>query len=176
MCTRTLRVIATFVGIAAPWATVRADEPPAATTRPAARQVEIAATIDGSDELHITPRGFRWVHRHWSRPSDIRINGNGWDPQGDAEWLPLEQSGTGLLAADLRAENVTVLKRSGRDTVAVEAYDDGIVVYFADGLSGADVYSVTLEFTAAATAATRPSEEAPSSTSHSTQPASRPAN
>ena len=55
---------------------VRADDRPAATTTsPAAKRLEITANIDGSDELYITRRGFRWGHKHWDWPSDVRITG-----------------------------------------------------------------------------------------------------
>ncbi|MEO6435980.1 MAG: hypothetical protein ABIP55_09490 [Tepidisphaeraceae bacterium] len=157
-----------IAAVATSWMAARGDEPPAATTKPAAKRLEISASIDGSDELHITAKGFRWVHKHWGWPGDIRLNGDQWDPQGDTEPLPLRHSGTGLLAADLRAENVTVLKRTGRDTVAVEANDDGIIIYFADSLAGGDTYGVTLEFAPSAP----PAAAAPAKT---TKPASNPA-
>jgi hypothetical protein len=121
-----------------------------ATTRPAAakpKHLEITATIDGSDELHIAANGFEWRHKHWDWPGDVKVNGRAWDPQ--AEKLALDDEAVGLTPDDLKAERVTVLNRTGRDTVAVEAAEDGLVIYFADSLAGSDVYSVTLEFAAA---------------------------
>lgn len=115
-------------------------------TRPSAppkRTVVIKANIDGSDELYVTARGLIWNHKLWDWPSDVTINGRSWDPHDP---MPLEQLGINLTAVDLSAERVTVTHREARDTLAVEANDDGLVVYFCDSPGGADAYSVTLEF------------------------------
>ena len=61
-----------------------------------------------------------------------------------------------------------VVHRAGRDTVAVEANEDGIVIYFADMPAGADAYAVTLEFAP-------PAPPAAPATRPTTAPASKPA-
>jgi len=129
-------------------ACARADAPatqPAsrANRLPPGRRLEMKATIDGSDELHITPNGLTWYHKLWDWPSDVTVNGQPCDPH---ETTPLEKLDIGLTKQDLCAERVTVIEREARDTLAVEASDDGIIVYFADSQSGSDTYRVVLEF------------------------------
>lgn len=49
----------------------------------------IQVQIDGTDELHISPRRIWWTHKARSAPAEVQINGFRWDlRQSPVLWLP----------------------------------------------------------------------------------------
>ena len=105
--------------------------------------LDIRAKIDGSDILSITPKGLTWIHKYFNAPADVSINGVHWNVSQDLS-LPL----TGPLAflQNVDLSTAKVLKRSGRDTIALEHTDEGLAVYFADCPSGAGRYGIKIGF------------------------------
>ena len=106
--------------------------------------LRIVAKIDGSDELHISREGAKWIHKHWKTPSEISLNGVAWNPQAALE-LP-NSGNTTFLSEQVRFSAGKVLAREGRGVVALEACPDHIVIRFADSPNGSAVYKLTIGF------------------------------
>lgn len=132
-------------------AALRAQFPPASagpTTKEAERShvatfvLEIAADIDGSDELHLTKDGLSWTHKQWDWPSTVKVNGREWDPHEELKW---EAIGAEPVGEDQVVKLSRIVNRDGRDTIAVESQADGVTIYFADTPGGADAYMVKVE-------------------------------
>lgn len=97
----------------------------------------ITGQIDGSEKFIFTPERVQWVHRHWSEPDDMTFKGKPWtNPRKTpAQWAQF---------ASLDLPHATIVKRQGRDLVALEPTPDGFVLYFDDAPNGAAAYSVTI--------------------------------
>lgn len=109
-----------------------------------AATLKITANVDGSDELMIGKNGAAWVHRFWSQPSNVSLNGVKWDP---ASHHTLANTGpTQYLPAGVNFQNATIAQTKGRDIVGIDHFSDHVDVFFADAPVGADLYSVTLTF------------------------------
>ncbi len=110
-----------------------------AQNRPGLGDVEItlSGTIDGSDEFHFTPGKIAWTHKHWKEPADMKFAGAPWNKleQTPQDWRDFR---------DLNLSKARIVKRKGRDTVALEVTRDGFVLYFCDSPNGGDDYSVTI--------------------------------
>lgn len=120
----------------------RAAAAPPAPALPAGG-LHLIATIDGSDDLHVSQRGAKWVHKTWGPPADVRINGRPWNPQQQ----PLLADGSrGLLASDLDLGGAVLHVLRGRGSVELGRDADGLVVHFDDPENGADTYEVEILF------------------------------
>jgi hypothetical protein len=150
---RQLIVVACILGsVSTALVTAQSTRPAsAATTQPAEAGniqgqgskrivVEIAATIDGSDELTLSADGAEWTHKNYGWPADILINNVKWDPRdGD-----LPSTGPLEFLKKVDFSKARVLDRQGRDTVAMEAADDHVTIYFDDAPIGADHYRIRI--------------------------------
>ena len=116
------------------------------STRPLMKLV-IAARIDGSDFLTIDQHKATWEHGNWGVPTDVSINGINWDLNQSTEMI--NGGDTTFLPYEADFKTARVVSRSGRDVVAVERIDEGLMVVFADTAAGADNYNVTIEVRAA---------------------------
>jgi hypothetical protein len=117
------------------------------TTHPTAAAIQvldIQATIDGSDELRITPAGLQWKHKSWDWPSNVLVNGRAWNPQDGP--LPLDRAGLALTPDDFHNGSIRVLSHSGRDTVGVQPDPDAVTVFFNDDENGSAPYHVRIQF------------------------------
>jgi hypothetical protein len=124
-----------------------AAAPTPTTTRAAAmpvRRLIVEADIDGSDELHVAPRGVTWVHKLWAWPSNVVVNGKPWDVQAGP--TSFQELGLNFAPGEWERAGLRVVSKEGRDTVAVEPSGDGVVIYFADSENGAARYRVVVEF------------------------------
>jgi len=117
---------------------------PGAETGFPASSLRVIAVIDGTDELHISPSGAKWVHKGWSFPTDVRINGQAWNPHAKDSWTP--PSGEGILRRDLDLAGVVLHTLRGRGTVKLGRDSSGLVITFDDPENGADTYEVALDF------------------------------
>ena len=116
-------------------------------TFPSAPTLLIEAEVDGSDELHVSYAGARWVHKHWGFPAFVKLNGVEWNPavipfllnDGESTFLP----------EPVRFENAGVLEVAGRDLMTVRTVADGLIVNFADNPVGAGSYAALISFPAA---------------------------
>jgi len=101
------------------------------------QEITISGFIDGSDEFHFTPGKVTWTHKHWKAPSGMQFAGRPWDKleRAPQKWLDM---------TDLDLSKARVIKRSGRDTVALETTKDGFILYFCDSPNGGENYSITI--------------------------------
>ncbi len=97
----------------------------------------ISGTIDGSEKFTFTQDGVKWVHLHWSEPDDLTFKGKPWNNprKTPAQWAEF---------ASLDLPHATIVKRQGRDVVALEPTTRGFILYLADSPNGAGHYSVTI--------------------------------
>lgn len=97
----------------------------------------ISGLIDGSEKFIFSPAGVKWTHLHWSEPDDMTFKGKPWNNprKTPAQWAEF---------ASLDLAHATIVKRKGRDLVALEPTPDGFILYFDDAPNGASTYSVTI--------------------------------
>ncbi len=109
-----------------------------------ADSLHLVVAIDGSDDLHISQRAAKWVHKTWEQPTDVHINGYAWNPQQQ----PVLSSGANgwLLAPDLDLSGAVLHVLRGRGSVELGRDADGLVIHFDDPESGADTYEVEVLF------------------------------
>lgn len=97
----------------------------------------ITGQIDGSEKFIFTPEQVKWVHLHWSEPDDMTFKGKPWtNPRKTpAQWAEF---------ASLDLPHARIIKRQGRDLVALEPTSNGFILYLADSPNGAGHYSATI--------------------------------
>ncbi len=97
----------------------------------------ISGTIDGSDKFTFTQDGVKWTHLHWSEPDDMTFQGTPWNNprKTPAKWADF---------AHLDLPHARIVRRQGRDVVALEPSTSGFTLYLADSPNGAGNYSVTI--------------------------------
>lgn len=105
---------------------------------------DVSAVIDGNDVLRLSKSGATWVHKTWSWPTDIRINGSPWDPQRVSAFPP-GPSGR-LLRDGLDFSWAVIHVLRGRGSVRCGLEGDDLVITFDDPAPGADLYEVLIEF------------------------------
>lgn len=105
--------------------------------------------VDGSDRILITHEGALWDHVNWGYPPEpISINGTQWNPArknylssvGPMPFLPETFS--------LESVDLDVIK--GRDVVALERTNNGLIVYLDDTPGGPGQYEFNINFHPAA--------------------------
>ncbi|HKI69518.1 MAG TPA: hypothetical protein VKA67_08015 [Verrucomicrobiae bacterium] len=123
---------------------------PLATAQPrlirasAIATLKIAAVIDGSDVLKITPHEAIWTHRDWSFPSRVRLNDVSWNVR---QTNVLVNNGTNrFLPTGVDFSNARIVQRQGRDLATMRADKDVLWVNFADNPNGADAYELEISF------------------------------
>lgn len=100
--------------------------------------LRMSATIDGSGRVSVTRSKATYEHRHWSPPSNVLFDGEPWLNLDSTP--PAWTDGSNLL--DLN--KAWIVKRKGRDVIALEHTPDGFDIYFCDSPNGADTYEVTI--------------------------------
>lgn len=113
---------------------------------PAGPTLLLEADIDGSDELHISYAGARWVHKYWSSPTNVRLNGVQWNPT--ATPFLLNDGATTFLPDPVDFTGAAILEQSGRDLLTARSVGDGLIINFADNPVGGDRYSALISFPA----------------------------
>jgi hypothetical protein len=95
-------------------------------------------TFDGSGRFSFSESGVSYIHMNWKRPSTVQIDGELWED--------LEESPASIKEAlgELVLRDARIVKRSGRDVVALERTPDGFDLYIVDSPNGASQYSVTI--------------------------------
>ena len=109
-----------------------------------ADRIHIVASIDGYDELHISPQRTKWVHKGWDFPASIQVNGRSWNAQQKPVLTPglmglLQRKDIDLSGAELHTLRGRGLVQLGHDA-------DGLVITFDDPQGGSDIYEVTVDF------------------------------
>ena len=97
----------------------------------------ISGEIDGSDKFTFTKDGVKWAHLHWSEPANMKFQGKHWSNlhKTPAKWTEF---------ANLDLPHSTIVRRRGRDVIALEQTCCGFVLYLDDSPNGAGDYSVTI--------------------------------
>ncbi|WDI42612.1 hypothetical protein [Bremerella sp. P1] len=106
--------------------------------------LRIVADVDGSDRLIISEQETLWVHRHWAWPTRVTINDAGWNPQGSPTLA--EKVHRSLLNEPVDFASARMTVHQGRDTAALETFDDHIVIHLVDSPNGRSTYDVTVTF------------------------------
>ena len=123
-------------------------------------ELRIVATIDGTDELHLSHARARWNHLGWDWPSGVSINGVSWIPQDQ----PLLERATdaAFFNAKIDLAGATVERLRGRAKVDFRQGPEGLVISFDDGEhGGAAEVEVLVRFAAALVESRRSAPETP---------------
>jgi aspartyl protease family protein len=113
-----------------------------ATARSAARvTLEISATVDVSAGVDVTADGLKWKHSKYKAPSEVRVNGQTWDPQANPNFTAPEIV---KLLQSVDFDSARSVEKKGRGIIAMEPQEDRLAVYFIDLEAGADHYSIKI--------------------------------
>ena len=101
--------------------------------------------IDGSDRILITRDGASWEHVNWSWPEDfVTVNGAKWNP-GAKNFLTTRDP-AGFLPPHFAFESAELQVVTGRDLVAIERVDQGLMIYLDDTQWGSSEYEFEVRF------------------------------
>ena len=101
------------------------------------KMLRIAGNIDGSGRIVFTRHSVIYEHKHWDPPTDVTFDGEPWD-------LARTPESWDSLGGTLDLTKAWIVKRSGRDVIALEHTADGFDLYLCDSPNGADFYEVTI--------------------------------
>jgi hypothetical protein len=113
-------------------------EAPDETVQAQPKLLKITATVDGSGRIVFTREGVHYEHKTWDEPTNVTFGG---DPWTDLSTTPRAWS---EVVAHLDLTKAWIVKRKGRDTIALEQTPDGFDLYLCDAPNGASEYEVTL--------------------------------
>lgn len=100
--------------------------------------IHLTAKVDGSERFIFTRRNVRYEHKFWSGPTDVTFNGEPWTNLEDAP------PGWRDLGGELDLSRAWIVKREGRDVIALEHTARGFDLYLCDSPNGAATYDVTI--------------------------------
>jgi hypothetical protein len=100
--------------------------------------VRISATVDGSGRILFRKGKAVYEHKHWSRPLLAYFDGTPWTDLGTtpASWADYSDQ--------LDLSKAWLVRRNGRDLIALETTPDGFDLYLNDSPNGAAHYEVTI--------------------------------
>jgi hypothetical protein len=102
------------------------------------KMLRISATVDGSGRIIFTRDAVRYEHKHWDPPTDMVFDGQTWT---DLDQTP---SAWREIGHHLDLTKAWIVKREGRDVIALEQTPDGFDLYLCDSPNGSSEYSVTI--------------------------------
>ncbi|MCC6881077.1 MAG: hypothetical protein WBE58_10945 [Verrucomicrobiales bacterium] len=100
--------------------------------------LRITATFDGSGRFQFTRETLTYDHKQWSRPTEVSIDGEPWND------LTVTPGPWNDISHHIDLSKAWIVKREGRDTVALESTPDGFDLYVADSPNGAAEYSIVI--------------------------------
>jgi hypothetical protein len=100
--------------------------------------LRISATVDGSGRMIFTRDSLTYAHLHWSPPTNVVIDGEDWS---DLDTTPPAWAD---IAEHLDLTKAWIVKRSGRDVIALEHTPDGFDLYLSDSPNGRADYEVII--------------------------------
>jgi hypothetical protein len=104
--------------------------------------------VDGSDKILITHDGALWNHVNWAYPSEpVAINETQWNPR-TKNYLSVIAPGK-FLPESFSLESVDLEVIKGRDVVALERTNNGLLIYLDDTPVQAAEYEFNINFHAA---------------------------
>lgn len=100
--------------------------------------LRISGRFDGSGRFIFRNKSVRYEHKHWQRPRAVLFDGEPWTKlqRTPAAWRDY--------GVDLDLSKARIVKREGRDMIALEQTADGFDLYIGDSPNGAADYTVTL--------------------------------
>ena len=103
-----------------------------------AKIVHLTANVDGSGKFVFTKYAVYYQHFNWQPPTEVTLDGEPWEhlDQTPAGWVD-DSKGLNLRQA-------RIVKREGRDVIALEQTPEGFDLYLCDSPGGADLYDVTI--------------------------------
>jgi len=125
----------------------RADSPVRVAPRAVVTEgphLKIAARIDGSDCLTVTPSQATWEHKFHACPTSVTLNDILWNPK---KHKTLKNEGTNtFLPAGVDPSTAKIVSRKGRHLATLWADHDSLKIYFADNPNGDDSYELEISF------------------------------
>jgi len=100
--------------------------------------LRIAAMVDGSGKFVFTRDGVHYENKNWAGPTHVTFDGELWEDlsQTPSAWQDIVKH--------LDLTKAWIVKRQGRDVIALELTPDGFDLYLCDSPNGADRYEVTI--------------------------------
>ena len=100
--------------------------------------LRISATVDGSGKIVFTRQSVRYENKQWSPLTNVVFGGEPWPDLSRTPPAWLEMSG------HLDLSKAWIVKRKGRDMIALEHTADGFDLYLCDSPNGSAEYEVTI--------------------------------
>ncbi len=100
--------------------------------------LRISATVDGSGKIVFTRQAARYEHKQWAAPARTIFGGEPWPD------LSRTPPAWAEIAGNLDLSKAWIVKRSGRDVIAIEHTPDGFDLYLCDSPNGSADYDVTI--------------------------------
>ena len=100
--------------------------------------------VDGSDRIRISRSGALWDHVNWGWPDGVTVNGSQWNP-ADKNYLTTARQ-IAFLPAGYSLTDATLEVITGRDVVALEKMEDGLLVCLDDTPAGPGPYEFGIHF------------------------------
>jgi hypothetical protein len=100
--------------------------------------IRIEANVDGSGRILFRKGKAVYEHKHWSPPEMVYFDGAPWTN------LAATPPSWADYGARLDLTNAWIVKRKGRDVIALEPTPDGFDLYLNDSPNGAAHYEVTI--------------------------------
>ena len=100
--------------------------------------VRISGNIDGSGRIVFARGKMQYIHHHWTPPANMMLDGDPWHNLNETPptWSDYSHR--------LDLTKAWIVKRKGRDTIALEHTPDGFELHLNDSVVGAEVYEVTI--------------------------------
>jgi hypothetical protein len=100
--------------------------------------LHITANVDGTGRIIFTARDVHYENKNWSPPTQVTIN--------DVPWDNLDQTPSGwhAFSKGLDLTKARIVKREGRDIIALEQTVKGFDLYLCDSPNGSADYEVII--------------------------------
>ena len=102
------------------------------------RLIRITAVVDGSDKLSFARNWTKYEHKQWSPLQDVTFEGTSWSDLSKTPPAWLE------MADRLDLSRAWIVKRQGRDMIALEHTLEGFDLYLCDSPNGSGPVEVTI--------------------------------
>ena len=119
-------------------APVRESDTFADLTEAQPKLLRITAMVDGSGKIIFTRQSVCYEHKQWGLPTNVIFGGE--------PWLDLSRTPPAWLdtVGHLDLTKAWIVKRKGRDVIALEQTPDGFDLYLCDSPNGAADYEVVI--------------------------------
>lgn len=98
----------------------------------------LTANVDGSGRFIFNRDSVHYEHKNWSPPVEVTLNGEPWTD------LARTPAGWHEFSRGLDLSRAWIVKRQGRDVIALETTAAGFDLYLCDSPNGSADYAVTI--------------------------------